>query len=664
MKEPIEIKDFCDYRFLSELKLSSDGNNALFVVSQANMENNHYQHNIYCYDFQRKTTHRLTTSNQERSFLFEDNQTILFAADRDNACKKAKEEGKILSSFWRLPLYGGEAQKAFSIPLVVNSLWLLGENQALVTALTDLNRIEIEGLEKEALIQAKEQIEDNKDYEVIDELPYWFNGRGFVNKQRRQLFLVELDTGNTTLLTSDFLDVQNVALSEDKQTVVVAGALYDSVNDQFTSLFSIDLKTKKVTTLLKGGELAIRNLALINSTVVFTATDYKTYGTSENTKFYKMDLNKKKMECFLDQDLSIGSTVGSDAKLYGGQSFFAAAGKIYTTLTTDNCSNIYAISLDGVVEQITSKEGCVDCFDVKNERIAYIGMRDLKLQEMYEVNKNKEIQATEINTALVDKEVRPLIKLSFVNDDGVRIDGWVIEPRGYDPKKKYPAILDIHGGPKTVYGEVFFHEMQVWASLGYFVFFCNPRGSDGRGNEFMNLVKKYGTVDVDDLMNFTDLVLKQYPAIDDQKVAVTGGSYGGFMVNWLIGHTHRFCCAASQRSIANWVSKSLTTDIGYYHNMSQMAATPWSNIDQMWHFSPLKYADQCTTPTLFIHSNEDYRCWMAEAMQMFQALKLHGCETRLCLFKGENHELSRAGKPKHRRRRLNEITMWFEKYCR
>lgn len=121
-----------------------------------------------------------------------------------------------------------------------------------------------------------------------------------------------------------------------------------------------------------------------------------------------------------------------------------------------------------------------------------------------------------------------------------------IVAKNYDETKKYPAILDIHGGPKTVYGKVFYHEMQVWASKGYFVFFCNIHGSDGRGNEFMDIRGKYGTIDYDELMQFTDKVLETYPQIDASKVGVTGGSYGGFMTNWIIGHTDRFACAASQ----------------------------------------------------------------------------------------------------------------------
>ena len=289
-------------------------------------------------------------------------------------------------------------------------------------------------------------------------------------------------------------------------------------------------------------------------------------------------------------------------------------------------------------------------------------MRDMRLQELYELKAGAEIQLTHSNdAALAGKYVAKPEKLSFIND-GVRIDGWVLKPIDFDETKTYPAVLDIHGGPKAAYGEIFMHEMQYWASQGYFVFFCNPRGSDGRGNAFMDLRGKYGTIDYSDIMTFTDRVLAAYPMIDAKRVAVTGGSYGGFMTNWIIGHTDRFACAASQRSISNWFSKSLTTDIGYYHNMSQMDSTPWDNPEKMWSFSPLKYADQAKTPTLFIHSDQDYRCWMAEGLQMFQALKLHNVDSRICLFHGENHELSRSGKPIHRIRRLKEMTQWFDQY--
>jgi dipeptidyl aminopeptidase/acylaminoacyl peptidase len=161
-----------------------------------------------------------------------------------------------------------------------------------------------------------------------------------------------------------------------------------------------------------------------------------------------------------------------------------------------------------------------------------------------------------------------------------------------------------------------------------------------------------------------DVALEQLDFIDQDRMGVTGGSYGGFMTNWIIGHTHRFMAACAQRSISNWVSKSNTTDIGYFFNKDQQQSSAWENHDELWDHSPLKYADKCKTPTLFIHSEEDYRCWITEAYQMFTALKLHHVESRLVIVKGENHELSRSGKPSRRIRRLDEITKWFDHYLK
>ena len=227
------------------------------------------------------------------------------------------------------------------------------------------------------------------------------------------------------------------------------------------------------------------------------------------------------------------------------------------------------------------------------------------------------------------------------------------------PGKKYPVILDIHGGPKTVSGPVFYHEMQHWAGKGYFVIFCNPTGSDGRG-EFMDIRGKYGTVDFEDIMAFCDAALAQYPEMDADNCFETGGSYGGFMTNWIIGHTDRFRACASQRSISNWISFYGVSDIGVVFAEDQCAATVWPDPEKMWWHSPLKYADQVKTPTLFIHSFEDYRCPIDQGYQMYTALVAHGVETKMVCFKGENHELSRSGKPRHRIRRLKEITEWFD----
>ena len=291
-----------------------------------------------------------------------------------------------------------------------------------------------------------------------------------------------------------------------------------------------------------------------------------------------------------------------------------------------------------------------------------------KLQELYLYHEESGVceQLTHINEAAFDgKYVGELHDAGFTDSDGVHIDGWVILPKDYDPNKKYPAILDMHGGPRVAFGTTLFHEMQTFAGNGYFVFLCNPRGADGRDDDFADLRGKYGTVDFKDFMEFTDHVLKLYPAIDEKRLGVTGGSYGGWMTNWIIGHTDRFAAAVSQRSFSNWLSDFGCSEIGFSFDVDENGGkTPWTAPKELWERSPVAYADKAKTPTLFIHSLKDYNCPLSEGMQMFAALKYHGVPSKAFLFEGENHELSRSGKPLHRMRRLSEMTAWFDKYLK
>ncbi|KAF5036518.1 Prolyl oligopeptidase family protein [anaerobic digester metagenome] len=437
---------------------------------------------------------------------------------------------------------------------------------------------------------------------------------------------------------------------------------YTNKMELTNELYIYDLYSSQAKCLVEEDEYSIDYAEFVGDEIIFAASPMDKYGLNQNYNFYK--ITGHDVQLLSCHDFGMHNSVGSDCRFGGGTDHRVFDNCLYFVATENKSSFIKKLSLDGTIEKLTSDNGSVDCFDVCNDGIIFIGLRGTKLQEIYITEDGVETQITKFNEKIVEtKNIIVPEPLEFEND-GVKIEGFVLKPVNYDKSKCYPGILDIHGGPKTVYGEIFYHEMQVWANEGYFVFFCNPRGSDGRGDEFADIRGKYGTIDYDDLMKFTDEVLKKYPQIDSTRIGVTGGSYGGFMTNWIIGHTDRFKCAASQRSISNWISKFGTTDIGYYFNADQISSTPWDNMEKMWFHSPLKYANQAVTPTLFIHSEEDYRCWLAEGLQMFTALKYHGVDARLCMFRGENHELSRSGKPKHRVRRLEEMTNWFEKYLK
>jgi len=248
-------------------------------------------------------------------------------------------------------------------------------------------------------------------------------------------------------------------------------------------------------------------------------------------------------------------------------------------------------------------------------------------------------------------------RFTFKGAEDWPIEGWYFAP--VTPHAAHPAVLYVHGGPQVDFGYGFYHELQYLAGQGYGVITINPRGGNSYGQAFEEaVIGHYGEGDFADLMLGVDAALNLDPTIDDQQLCVTGGSYGGFMTNWIETHTSRFAAAVTQRSISNWISFYGTSDIGYYF-------TPWElkqdmrDIDTLWHFSPLAYVQQATTPILILHGEEDLRCPTSQGEEFYVGLKEAGVRTQLVLFPQSNHELSRSGLPSLRIERLKRITDWF-----
>ncbi len=664
--ERLKLDDFTKYSFLSGLEYNASGNYACFVVHKADMEDNDYNSNLWLYDVAGDGYTQLTAFDKEKGFIWLDDENILFQGMRNTKDKEKAKGGEVFSVFYKISIKGGEAQEAFRIPLAVKGIKLLADNRFLLTATYNPNRPSLDGMNDEEKAKELKKRKEEKDYEVLEEIPFWRNGGGFTSKDRSRLYLFDAATGKYEALSPELMDVGSLRLNQDTTKAVLIARTWEGKAEIDAALYMLDIGQKDLHQLAAQERFSWSAAHFVGDEILALASDMKRHGLNQNPTFYRVDANTGERTLLTpDFDRSTWNSVGSDCRLGGGDPHRVDGEHLYFITTEGGNSFVHRINLQGEIQQVISNEGSVDCYDVRSGRILFVGMRGALLQELYSLEGKKERKLTSFNDWVgQERTLAGLEPLSVETAPGIAIDGWVMKPVGYEEGIKYPAILDIHGGPKTVYGSVFFHEMQYWANEGYFVFFCNPRGSDGKGNEFADIRGKYGTIDYDDLMAFCDAVLTKYPGIDQDKVGVTGGSYGGFMTNWIIGHTDRFKAAASQRSISNWISMGYTSDIGYFFEEDQVAATPWTDIDKVWWHSPLKYADKVKTPTLFIHSEEDYRCWLPEGLQMFTALKYFGVESRLCMFRGENHELSRSGKPKHRIRRLKEITDWFDKYLK
>ena len=658
--ENLKLKSFLEYKFLSNLDFNTKGNILAFTVTESDFDKNAYKNFIYTLDIENKNIKKLTHSGKEKNSLWLNENIILFSGTRDEKINSKVKLGETWTLYYALDIKnGGEAYEYMRIPMEVTGIKIVDENNFFLTATYDHNSLDLNNLNGDEREKAIATIEENKDYEVLDEIPFWNNGVGFVNKKRNRLYHFDRTNNKLTPISDEYSNIELFNVRDNK--VIFIARTYTDKLPLTASLWTYDLISNNLENIISDNLYDISFANFIEDKIICAFSDMTQFGVNENHKLYLID--DKNINLLYENDTWLSSTVGSDCRLGGGKSFKVIGDKLYFLSTVVERTHLNSVDVKGNVQVLCDEDGSIDCFDIANGNIFYVGMRDYTLQEIYKLENNSSEKLTTFNEEINKKYKisKPEIFDFTTNEDTTK--GFVIYPVDYDKNKTYPAILDIHGGPKTVYGNIFYHEMQVWANMGYFVFFTNPHGSDGYGNVFADIRGKYGTVDYNDLMNFTDYVLEKYP-IDKKRVGVTGGSYGGYMTNWIIGHTDRFACAASQRSISNWISKFGTTDIGYYFNADQNQATPWQFHDKLWWHSPLKYADKAKTPTLFIHSEEDYRCWLAEGLQMFTALKYHGVEARLCMFRGENHELSRGGKPKHRVRRLTEITNWFEKYLK
>ncbi len=648
--EKITLDEFTNLKFLSNPTFSPNGKNFCFTVSNADKASNSYK--SYIYAVKNGEIIRLTGLGNESRFQFLDDDTILFAGNRSDD----KEFSG--SRYYKISLNGGEAEEYLSFPIRLNNLNFL-DNGDIIAEGSFLPKFpELYKNDEKYVADYKQYLKDNADYEEIEENPFWFNGAGFTKGSKGALYYYHSEDKTLEMLTPVSMDARGVVVCKNQKTLYFSGNESEGYRDYAqTNVYKMDLQSRELVEVINSEQLSVHGLFEADSFMYVLASP-KSNGSNNNPDICKLDFQTNEVSKICDFGESFRSSVGSDVRYGGGQSIKVVGDTLYGIATLFDSAVLLKVE-NGQIETIIGKDGSIDSFDIFEDQIRMVALYDMKPQEIYDENLN---QITHFNDeTLKDKYIAQPEILNFqsVKDE---IHGFVLKPIDFDENKKYPVILDIHGGPKTVYGPVFYHEMQYWTSLGYFVIYCNPTGSDGRGDEFANIKGKYGTIDYEDIMNFCDEALKQYPQMDANNFFETGGSYGGFMTNWIIGHTNRFKACASQRSISNWFSFYGVSDIGVHFTLDQQGCGPFDNPEKLWWHSPMKYADQVTTPTLFIHSNEDYRCPMPEGMQMFTALKAHGVEAKLVYFKGENHELSRSGKPLHRIKRLSEITEWFNKH--
>jgi len=496
------------------------------------------------------------------------------------------------------------------------------------------------------IVQDKPKFED---FKIIEKYPIYFNGEGFYPSVNFKL--VHLATGGrlrTLLEGNEELIDFSVNSSANEIAIVNRPETWDVYDSRLSILDTNGREINHIEGIKGGVGTPVYGL---DGTLYFTYSKHvKSIFESPKIYSYKEGHLINLLE---DYDISPENTVNSDSRMGSTKTFVPHNGYIYFVATVEGRAGIYRIGTKKKLESVVRGDFSVDSFDFIRDSIYYIAQSSRCPQEIY-LYDGKSSRITSINSRIERRSNNRARNFRMRAGDGKEIEGWFLKGR------KNATVLEIHGGPRTSYGEGYMFEFQLLNSNGFNLIYSNPRGSDGYGDDFALEIKdRYGERDYHDILEILDYSSKKL-GMNADRVGVIGGSYGGFMVNWIIGHTDRFNAAVTDRSISDQISFFFSSDIGPRFNSDQMGGSPYDNLDHFWDKSPIKFIRNVKTPLLIIHSEEDYRCPVWQAYELFTQLKKQGSEVRLVLFKGENHDLSRGGKPKNRVKRLEEILKWFE----
>jgi len=637
MSKPVEPDDLTVYRFLSEPSLAPDGRLVALSVHRALLDEDEYEGNVWLVPRDGGAPRQLTTSGKDSAPKFSpDGRRLLFTSRRGFG---KDDKGQAL---YVIPVDGGEARRVAKRKEGIEApQWAPDGRRALFLSYVG---------------------EEQEDVRTVRRINVWFNDKGFIHSLRHHLFLVDVDQGEPRTLTQGEFDVEKAAWSHDGTRIAFVAST-DDLRPYITDLFVLDVASG-ATTKRTNSDMEILSVAWSpdDRRLLFLGHTLPR-GFASHEHLWWVDVQSGTPEALESIDRSKTNNLNSDVRMGGVNADPKWVGdRIYFLVAEGGAVHLHAMHLpERRVERLVGGQVSVEAFAVADDHVVYTAMGPTRPAELYAFEDGPRRLASFNEDVGKDLDLIRPEAFSFRASDGERIEGWVLRPR---TEGKVPTILYIHGGPKTAFGAAYLHEFQVFAAKGYAVLYVNPRGSDGYSEIFADIRGRYGERDYQDLMEAVDHATRQFPFLDPDHLGVAGGSYGGFMTNWIITQTDRFKAAVTDRSISNWWTFWGTSDIGPYFTRDQIGVDPWDDEAHVLSKSPLRYVKNVRTPVLLLHSFEDYRCWWVEALQFFTALKYYGKEAEMVLFPKENHDLSRAGKPKHRVERLKHYLRWFDAHLR
>ncbi|WP_047245010.1 S9 family peptidase [Maribacter thermophilus] len=647
----LELTDIFNMEYVSDPQISPDGSKIIYVRNFKDIMTDKNLSNLWIVNYDGSENRPLTTGNHNDFYprWSHDGKKIIFKSNMaDNKMKLyiMWMDTKEVAPLTNTPKAPGAVSWSHDDRYLAFTMFVPEKEQSLIK-----------------MPQKPEGAKWNTPPTYIDKLKYRGDGQGYLKSGHNQLFTLSIDGGTPRQLTSEPFNHGAPIWSKDNKSLYFSANFNpeEAFEPANSEIYRLDLDTNTVTPLTtRFGPDNNPVLSPNGKQIAYTGNDDKFLG-------YQM------------AELYVMNTDGTNSKLLSGDFdrgianvHWASDGKgLYFQYDDKGDTKIGHITLDGKVTTIAE------------------GLGGLSLGRPYNaadfsVSKNNRFALTLGSTqhpsdlAVADKKGTK--RLTFVNDDLFshknlgkveeiwwessfdqrKIQGWIVTPPNFEPNKKYPFILEIHGGPFTSYGSVYSAEIQAYAAAGYVVLYANPRGSTSYGSEFGNLIHHdYPNHDYDDLMSGVDAVIKK-GYVDTNNLFVTGGSGGGVLTAWIVGKTDRFKAAVVAKPVINWTSFVLYADNPAFFYKYWFGKKPWEDPESYFKRSPLSYVGNVTTPTMLLTGEEDYRTPISESEQFYTALKLEGVEAAMVRIPGSGHGI--ANRPSNLVAKIASVLAWFDKH--
>lgn len=669
-KRPIRAEDLLRIIFVGDPQISPDGEQILFARKHIN-DKNKYVTNLCSVDLQGHVTEWTQGESGAGAGRWSpDGRRIYFVSGRE----------KPSSQIFVIPTSGGEAKKLTDLPEGDIGEYKVspdGTKIAYTFRPTHPNWTEAATKERESNGGSTPPWE-------IDTIWYRLDGDGYFGNQRHELRVMEIETGEQLFSYDAAADGgYGFDWNPNSQELIVAhtASKRPFADPPNTQLYRVDLSGQAVQ--LEGlpkGEKGEPRWSRDGKWIAYAGDidEEDPWGT-RNTKLYVVSADggaPRDLTGHEDYDMAVATLSDTKESGFGAVLEWCPDSKgLYAQVGWHGETQLGYIALEkGGTTLLTEGQHAITVGNISNNgrRLAAAWGHATRLPEIAvlepELATGKMVPKVLTN---FNKDFHDEIKLSEPEElwldstDGTKVHTWVMKPIGYLEPRRYPAVLEIHGGPHTQYGWAFFHEFQLLAAEGYVVVYSNPRGSKGYGEAFCQAIQgDWGNKDWDDVQAVTRWMQHQ-PYIHPGQMGVMGGSYGGYMTNWVVGHCDDYKAAITDRCVSNMVSMAGNSDFpfnkdGYFKGVA------WGDIDairELWKQSPIAYFENVTTPTLIIHSEGDLRCNIEQSEQVFTALQQQGIESRFVRYPTTtSHGMSRNGPPDLRLHRLGEITKWWARF--